>query len=542
MGNSENPPLLEVKDLVVQARTSDRIVQSLVNAISFELREGEVLGVIGESGAGKSTLALACMGYARPGAVIARGSVLFRGTNLLTLSEPELRNLRGAQIAYIAQSAAASFNPAKRLDWQATEVALRHGVFGPRDAYDRIIDLYRRLQLPSPETIGKRYPHQVSGGQLQRVMAAMAMSCRPGLLILDEPTTALDVTTQIEVLITFRDLIRQSRTAALYVSHDLAVVAQMADRIMVLRKGNLVEFGTVRQILQEPREPYTQTLVSTKKAAPREGEVSRRPRQALLDVRGISAAYGDGIRVLEGINLTVARGETTAIVGESGSGKSTLARVITGLRKPTTGSIIFDQQTLSARLADRKREERRRLQIIYQSPDVALNPQHRVGKLLGRPISFYFGASTAERDRRVAELLEQVELPGHYIDRFPAQLSGGEKQRICIARALAAKPDLILCDEVTSALDQIVAAGVLKLLARLQRDMGLTLILITHDLSIARNLADRTVVMWQGQIVEEGETDQFFVREGGHAYTQRLLASVPEMRAGWLDEMSRRPI
>jgi peptide/nickel transport system ATP-binding protein len=522
-----------MESLRVDARTEQGgASKAIVDGVDLVLHRGEVLGLIGESGAGKSTIGLAALGYTRPGCAITGGRILFDGADIRALSAEQRRRLRGRRIAYIAQSAAAAFNPAKRIFAQICEGPLRHGVMGSRQARAEAVQLFRELDLPSPERFGERYPHQVSGGQLQRAMAAMAMSCRPDILVLDEPTTALDVTTQIEVLAAIRKLIREHHTAGLYITHDLAVVAQVADRIMVLRHGRMVEEGEAGQILQQPCMDYTRALVSVRGAG---NERSSAPAsEPLLQINKVAASYSKLVRVVEQIDLQVRRGETVAVVGESGSGKSTLARVITGLLPRETGEIYFRGKLLTPAVAQRSREDLRRIQMIYQMPDIALNPRQRVAEVIGRPLAFYLGMEGARQRRRVAELLEAIDLPPEFAARLPGELSGGQKQRVCIARALAAEPELIICDEVTSALDPLVAEGILKLLGHLQRDHGYAYLFITHDLGTVRRIADQVAVMLKGRIVAEGPLETVF-QPPYHPYTKLLLSSVPEMRLDWLD-------
>jgi peptide/nickel transport system ATP-binding protein len=520
--------LLEIQGLRIEGQ-SDEAWHEIVKGVDLTLRRGEVLGLIGESGAGKSTIGLAAMGYARPGCRITAGSIRFDSVNLTDVSEAERRKIRGARIAYVAQSAAASFNPAHRIIDQYAEAPLQHGVMGEAEAKRTAVDLFG---LPDAEHIGYRYPHQMSGGQLQRAMIAMAMACHPDLIIFDEPTSALDVTTQIEVLAAIKDIVQQFNTAAIYITHDLAVVAQMADRVMVLRFGELVEEAPTGEMLANPQQAYTKSLWAVrslrKEEEPGEG--------ALLRVREVEAGYSGAVKVLQDISVEVPRGRTVAVVGESGSGKSTLARVITGLLPPLKGQVVFDGKSLPPALKGRSKDMLRRLQMIYQSPDTALNPRRRVRDILGRPLQFHRGLTGKARERRIVQLLEMIELDERFIDRLPGELSGGQKQRICIARALAVEPELIICDEVTSALDQIVAEGILKLLLRLQKELTVSYLYITHDLATVKAIADWIVVMRDGRIVQQGAKGQVLTPPH-HPYTDLLLSSIPEMATGWLDNL-----
>lgn len=523
--------LLEMKDIRIDGFSDERWHQ-IIKGVDLTLRRGEVLGLIGESGAGKSTLGKAAMGYAQPGCKILSGSIMFDGIDLMSASEAEKRALWGSKMAYVAQSAAASFNPAHRLIDQTVEATVDHGVRSDAEARADAVELYASLTLPDPQKIGSRYPHQVSGGQLQRVMTAMAMSPRPDLIIFDEPTTALDVTTQVEVLLSMREIVDRFNTAAIYITHDLAVVAQMADRIKVLRYGEEVEDAETEAMLKEPKEDYTKSLWSVRALEKPENPSD----DIVVSINNIDAGYGGTIKVLKDVSIRVPRGRTVAIVGESGSGKSTTARVLTGLLPPMSGSIEFNGEPLPAQLKDRNKDQLRRIQMIYQMADTAMNPKQTVGEIIGRPLDFYHNLSGAERDNRIAELLKMIELDESFMDRLPSELSGGQKQRICIARALAADPEVIICDEVTSALDQIVQEGILKLLLRLQKELGITYLFITHDIAVVTAISDEIVVMFQGEVVEQGLKSEI-LNPPHPDYTQLLLSSVPEMDPDWLDRL-----
>lgn len=535
MPNSKHGVLLNIRDLRIEGRSGEEW-HEIVHGIDLTLRRGEVMGLIGESGAGKSTIGLAAMGYTRDGCRISGGKIEFDGMDLTSSPPDDLRALRGSRIAYVAQSAAASFNPSHRLIDQHTEGPMLHGTGSREESEKDAIELYRRLRLPNPDEIGFRYPHQVSGGQLQRAMTAMAMSCRPDLIIFDEPTTALDVTTQIEVLASIRDIVDQFDTAALYITHDLAVVAQMADRIKVLLKGDEVEEAETREMLESPKQDYTKSLWAVRSFERPQKPAAPAGATPVVSVKNISAAYGE-TPVLFDVSFDIHAGRTVAVVGESGSGKSTAARCITGLLPPSSGEILFDGQPLAADFRNRSREELRQVQMIYQMADTALNPKKRIGEIISRPVQFYLGLKGAALKQRVDQLLDQIELePSQYYHRYPSELSGGQKQRIGIARALAAEPKFIICDEVTSALDQLVAEGILKLLDRLQNELDLAYMFITHDLATVRSIADEVVVMRRGKVVESGPKDEMF-KPPHHPYTDLLLSSVPEMDPDWLTNL-----
>ncbi|MCX8226672.1 MAG: ABC transporter ATP-binding protein [Sulfitobacter sp.] len=530
-------PLLRVRGLKIGATAyppgEKPVAIKIVHGVDFDLEAGKVLGLIGESGAGKSTIGLAAMAYGRGGVEITGGEVWVNGRDILKESLRSLRRLRGAEVTYVSQSAAASFNPARKIMEQVTEAAIFQNKFSKSEAEARAIELFAKLGLPDPETIGDRYPHQVSGGQLQRCMTALALCPEPDLVVFDEPTTALDVTTQIDVLAAIKEAIAATGVAALYITHDLAVVAQVSDHIMVLQQGDMVEYGTVDQIINNPQEEYTKALVSVRSINHEEKTPTDNP---LLRVENVTARYrGTNFDVLKNISVEIHPGQTLAVVGESGSGKSTLARVITGLLPPSDGQIIFDGRVLNPQLATRPIDDLREMQMIYQMADTAMNPRQTVGTIIGRPLEFYFGLKGKAKQKRIQELLDEIELGDGFQDRYPAELSGGQKQRVCIARALAAKPKLIICDEVTSALDPLVADGILKLLLNLQKIEDVAYLFITHDLATVRAIADSIAVMYQGEVVRYGPKSQV-LSPPFDDYTDLLLSSVPEMKIGWLEE------
>lgn len=522
--------LLKTENLrVVSAGKNPR---TLVDDVSFTVKRGEVLGLIGESGAGKSTIGLAILGHCRQGMRIHSGSIVFNGQDLTALSDRRLRQIRGRHIAYVAQSAGAAFNPAITLGEQVIEAALKHKIYDRQQAQARAIELFEQLGLPQPQAFYQRYPHQVSGGQLQRAMIAMALCASPELLIFDEPTTALDVTTQLGVLKAIADVIRISGVAAIYISHDLAVVAQISDKIMVLQHGKTVEQAPAAQLLAQPQQEYTRRLLNAQGEikTPQTGEAP-----VTLSLRNISARY-QAQPVLQDISLNLPRGRTLAVIGESGSGKSTLGKVICGLLSPETGKVTLEQQTLPAGLRQRSRPQLRDVQLIHQIPDTALNPKERIGGQISRVLECFTSLNRPERQAKVSELLAQVGLHAELAERYPAALSGGQKQRVCIARALAAEPKLIVCDEPTSALDPLVAREVLALLRKIQHDTGIAYLFITHDLQVVREIADEVAVLKQGVIVRQGPVASA-LSEPLDDYTRELLHSVPEMRTGWLAEM-----
>lgn len=530
-GSKDSDVLLQLEEIHIEGFSNEKW-HPIISGVNLTLRRGEVMGLVGESGSGKTTLGLASMGFTRPGCRFSAGTVLFDNMDLRVIPVPERRQLWGTRIAYVAQSAAASFNPARRVIDQTIEATLRQRSTNRQTIERDVRELFASLQLPDPENIGERYPHQVSGGQLQRMMTAMAMSPRPDLIIFDEPTTALDVTTQVEVLIAIRNLVEQHNTAAIYITHDLAVVAQMADLVKVLRYGKEVEQAETRQIIKAPEEDYTKTLWSVR--ALEKEQV--RTEDTILSIENVDAAYHQTIKILQDIRISIPRGRTVSIVGESGSGKSTVARVITGLLSPSTGRVRFNNEDLPASFKLRSVDQKKRIQMIYQMADTAMNPKQTVFEIIGRPLEFYHGMQGQQKREQVRELLNMIELEDRFADRFPSELSGGQKQRICIARALAAQPDLIICDEVTSALDQIVQEGILRLLLNLQETYNITYLFITHDIAVVKAISDEIVVMYKGRVVEQGMKDD--VLSPPHPdYTQLLLESVPEMDPDWLTNL-----
>jgi len=515
--------LVKIRDLRVEATTDIGRRVEIIKGVSLDIAGGEVVALIGESGSGKTTIAMTLLGYARPGLKISGGAVLVDGVDMVTLPENKRARLRGAKVAYVPQSAAAAFNPAMTIMDQVIEVTRIHNLMSPADARAKAVNLFKALSLPEPEQIGARYPHQVSGGQLQRLAAAMALIGDPKVVIFDEPTTALDVTTQVEVLRAFKAVTRKQGVACVYVSHDLAVV---------------------REILEAPRHPYTRELLGafTPKIHAHAPQSDAAGRQPLLLVEQLTAGYGPGgrhVKAVEAISLRVERGSNLGIIGESGCGKSTLARAIAGILAGYDGNITFNGRELGRTIKNRTRDELRQIQIVFQHADTALNPAKSVEEILGRPLTFYHGMKGKARDARVDELLDLVHLPRAVRHRLPGELSGGQKQRVNFARALAAEPTLILCDEITSALDTVVAAAVIDLLKELQRELSLSYIFISHDLSVVEAICDEIIVMYRGRKVEE--ITPAHVKAPEHPYTQLLFSSVPKLDPNWLDTLRQDP-
>jgi peptide/nickel transport system ATP-binding protein len=538
--------LVEIRDLKVEATTDSGRRVDIIKGVSLDIAPGEIVALIGESGSGKTTIALTLMGHTRSGCRISGGHVKVAGLDMVTLSERERAGIRGTEVAYVPQSAAAAFNPAKRIMDQVIEVTRIHHLMPIDEAREKAIGLFRALSLPNPETIGSRYPHQVSGGQLQRLSAAMALIGDPRLVIFDEPTTALDVTTQIEVLRAFKSVMKTGGISGVYVSHDLAVVAQIADRIVVLRNGEVQEAGTTADILSRAQHPYTRELLAAFQPKPRDHEIEVEARNVLLDVSGLVSGYGpiqaDGlplVQAVKDVSLRVKRGRNLGIIGESGCGKSTLARTIAGILPAYSGNLIFDNQELAGTVRQRSRDQLRQMQIVFQYADTALNPEKSIEEILGRPLQFYHGIKGKQKDARIDQLLDMVHLPKSLRHRRPQELSGGQKQRVNFARALAAEPKLIICDEITSALDTVVAAAIINLLKELQRELSLSYIFISHDLSVVEAICDEILVMYGGRKVEEITPAQ--LKAPQHPYSKLLFSSVPKLDPAWLDALELDP-
>lgn len=519
-GWTEN--VLRVEGLTVIGRPSD---VEIISDVSLTVNRGEILGLVGESGSGKTTLGLSLLRHLKRATQITEGRVWVGERELASLNEQQVRNLRGRAVAYIPQSPASALNPALRLGTQLTE-ALHDDTSTSDQVAERVREVLREVALPDDPAFLRRYPHQLSGGQQQRVAIAMAFVGRPDLIVLDEPTTGLDVTTQAHVLETIKAMTREYGTAGVYISHDMAVVADLADDIAVMYQGELVEHGRTEQVLSAPRHEYTRRLLMAVPLLRTSGHIEPAPRteEPLLRIFELSAGYGR-TRVLEGIDLSVSRGECVALLGESGSGKTTLSRSVAGLHHQFEGGLVFDGQALAGTSYRRTAEQRRRIQYVFQNPYEALNPRKRVRDQILGPYRHLVGRPD-DPDLVVAQALERAALPASYGERFPEQLSGGERQRVCIARAVATRPDLLVCDEITSALDVSVQAEIVKLLRSLQDD-GMALLFVTHNIALVSNIADRVAVLNKGRIVEYGPVGQV-MSAPEHEYTRALIADTPD--------------
>jgi peptide/nickel transport system ATP-binding protein len=583
-----------VQDLQVAIESTGTPV---ISEVSFEIARGEIFGVVGESGSGKTTVGLALLGHARRGLRIAGGTVLLGDRDILALDEEQLRRLRGSLVSYVPQDPASSLNPALRIGTQLREVIEAHGNQPDSAVSERVVETMREVALPDDRAFLKRYPHELSGGQQQRVGLAMAFANRPRLIVLDEPTTGLDVTTQAHVLSTVRELATLHDVAALYVSHDLAVVATLAERVAVMYAGRVVEIGGADELFRSAAHPYTRRLVGAiprltggrslvgipghavspgrrppgcsfaprctlridqceqamppllpvgpghavrciraelvlSEAQGRVGDPIDMPgadeaEQPALRLESVAASYGKN-EVLHSVSLSLASHECLALVGESGSGKTTIARAVAGLHRNWTGTIALGGTELQRAARQRSTEARRRIAYIFQNPYGSLNPRQTIGQIVGQPLRVFGIASGREADRLIAEMLERVSLTAAYARRYPDQLSGGERQRVAIARALVCDPSVLICDEVTSALDVSVQAAIVELLGSLQRDLGLSMLFITHNLPLVRSIAQRVAVLSQGNIVELGDTGQVLT-DPQQPYTRQLLADTPSL-------------
>lgn len=532
--------ILDVKNLEIGYLNAENEIDMAVNGISFSVQEGETLGVVGESGCGKSTVARALMGYLRPGGKVIGGEIHLIGDSVLGMATDQLQNIRGKTVAIIPQNPLSSLTYHMTVGSQVSEILRIHQGMNKAEARAEAIKLLHATHLPEPEIIYDRYPHQISGGQRQRIVIAAALACRPALMILDEPTTALDTTTEMQVLKLLKDLRKEIDTAIVYITHDLTLTSYMCDRVLVMHDGNIVEEGPARTIFDQPKKTYTRQLVA---AIPRVDQPPKRAKieesqlgDRILEIEDLSFAYTppwslakmfrreDIPLAVDNVSFDIRQSETLGLVGESGSGKSTVANIVAGLLAPTQGSIRFDGNDLHQRSEQRSIEDRRRIQLIFQDPLSSLNPRHRIGTILTRSIMSFFGLDQRQsRDKAVA-LLEELELPAEFMGRYPRQLSGGQQQRVAVARAFAADPDLILCDEITSALDVSVQAHVLDLLMALQRKTGTACMFISHDLGVIREVAHRAVVMRNGKVEETGPTEHLF-NNSQNPYTRHLIAA-----------------
>lgn len=514
--------LLEVRNLSVEFHTAVGVVKA-VRDMSYHLDRGETLAILGESGSGKSVSSSAIMNLIdMPPGRISSGEILLDGVDLLTMPLAQRREINGRKIAMIFQDPLSHLNPVYTVGWQIREALTTHGTDSTK-AQAEALRLLGRVGIPDPEHALDKYPHEFSGGQRQRVMIAMALALRPDLLIADEPTTALDVTVQAEVLALLKELQRETGMAVLIITHDLGVVAEIADRVVVMEKGVLVEAGTVREVYKNPQHPYTKKLIA---AAPGKGEMHQplKGAEPVLSVRDVRKNYG-AFAALKGVSFDLLAGETLAVVGESGSGKSTLARILLRLDEPDSGSALWKGRDLFQLSPAELYKLRRDLQIVFQDPTQSLNPRMTVYHLISEAWVIHPDILPKAKWReRVAELLTQVGLGPEHMGRYPHQFSGGQRQRIAIARALALEPQLIICDEAVSALDVSVQAQVIALLDGLRKQMGIAFIFIAHDLPVVRDFADHVMVMQKGEVVELGTVREIF-ETPKQAYTQALLAA-----------------
>ena len=542
-GQSGNLPVTDDAVLAVHnLRLGTEEGAEILHGVDYKLNRGEIVCLVGESGSGKTTAGLAAMSHLRPGLRLFDGTVHLHSADghdydVLNLGEDDLRELRGSRIAYVPQDPALSLNPTMRIGEQVLEVLNVHNYEGDRDT--RVREAMRDVDLPDTDEYLSRWPHQLSGGQQQRVGIAMAFAMRPDVLILDEPTTGLDVSTQAHVLDTIRQMTRDNDIASLYITHDLAVVAELADRVLVMLRGDIVEEGPADGVLYHPKHPYTKKLLAAIPDLPgrknltghgRANSVATEERDTaapLLSVRDLEMSYGDN-KVLHGTNLTLEEGESILLLGESGSGKTTLARSIAGLNPGYTGEVRLRGEVLEHSSRKRTLDERQHIQYIFQSPYSSLNPRRTIGESLSVPLIMSGRLPRREQRKVVEDVLEAVQLDRSFYDRRPGDLSGGERQRAAIGRALVNAPDVLVCDEITSALDVSVQASILSLLADLRAERGLSLLFVTHNIALARHTATWIAVLNKGVIVDEGPVDEV-LENPTHDYTKSLLANIPEL-------------
>jgi peptide/nickel transport system ATP-binding protein len=544
-------PLLRVQDLRVDYLSGGRFAPA-VRGVSFDVNRGEVVALVGESGSGKTTVAHSVIGLLPPEGVVTNGSVQLRGRDITRLRERQLRGIRGAQISLIPQDPTVSLNPVKRIGDQIAEGIRIHEKVGRRTALAQSLELLDAVAIDRPALRAQQYPHELSGGMRQRVLIAIALACNPALIVADEPTSALDVTVQRTVLDSLQALTSERGTSVLLVTHDLGVAVDRADRIVVMNKGKVVEEGPAVDIVRRPSHSYTRQLISDAPsltalravaATGSGGDGAATPATgqdgaALITLAGLTKRFHvivpnvgrTDILAVDGVDLSITRGTTTALVGESGSGKSTIARIIAGLEAPTSGTVILDGADLGQLTGAARRRARSRIKFVYQNPYASLDPRFTVGDIIEEPLRVASGSGRGDRQRRVREILDHVALPESYLARRPAELSGGQRQRVAIARALVLRPELVVLDEPVSALDVTVQAQILRLLASLQAEFGLTYLLISHDLAVVRLVADSVGVMREGRIVERGTSEQLFSAPQDD-YTRRLLDAIPGGRA-----------
>ncbi len=511
--------------------------EKIISDVSFELQAGKIFALVGESGSGKSVTSMAVMRLLPDALKITSGSVEALGQDLFSLPESRMQEVRGRKVAMIFQNAMTALNPVQSVGKQVAETLRLHTALRGADLRQRVVQLFDEVGIPQPDSRFDFYPHELSGGQQQRIMIAMALACEPDVLIADEPTTALDVTIQEQVLELIRELTQSRQLAVLLITHDMGVVKNVADEVAVMYRGEIIERATVHNFFHNPQHPYSKRLIDALPDLSKfQHERSDESLLELTDVkvhfpirRGVLQRVVDHIRAVDGVSMTIGRGETYALVGESGSGKSTLGRAILNLESLAGGEILFKGEPIGGISRKKMLPFRKKIQVIFQNPYSSMNPRLTVGEIIAEGmISLDLGLSAAQRDARVQALLARVQLPGEHSTRYPHELSGGQLQRIAIARALAVEPELIICDEPTSALDVSIRAEVLDLLQELQRDSGVSYLFITHDLSIVPTLAHHVGVMQMGKIVEQGSAEQILTNPQ-HPYTKALLASVPRM-------------